>query len=268
MSCLHGKSFRNSFYNKEMINLKEVTFIIPIKIDSEDRLNNYKMIINHLTTLFDTNIIVCESDKESHESVLSIHDDIEYMFVKSDSEFFHRTKLLNLMTKKAGTNIVCNYDTDVLFPEIQYILAVNKIKEGCTLVFPYGGKFMDVPKRLFPLLRDNKFDEIYESDMDLAHPSSLGGAFFFDKIKYSEAGLENENFMSWGFEDNERISRLRKLNHTVCRTGGLLFHLNHERTINSVPEHPFYNQNMLEYNKINSLSKTQLEGYIKTWNWV
>ena len=34
------------------------------------------------------------------------------------------------------------------------------------------------------------------------------------------------------------------------------------------PSHDFYKQNMMEYNKINTLPKTQLEGYIKTWDWV
>lgn len=250
-----------------MIDLKDVTFIIPIKIDSEDRMNNYKMIIHHLTTLFETNIIVCESDLTSHESDLVIHDSIDYMFIKSDDEFFHRTRILNLMTKRATTNIVCNYDTDVLFPEQQYLSSINKIKDGCTLVFPYGGKFMNVPKHLFDMVRENRFHDIFEGDMELAHPSSFGGAFFFNKVNYTEAGLENENFMSWGFEDNERISRLKKLGYEVCRTPGLLYHLNHERTINSVPEHPFYKQNMVEYNKINSLPKHNLVEYIKTWSW-
>jgi aspartyl aminopeptidase len=74
--------------------------------------------------------------------------------------------------------------------------------------------------------------------------------------------------MSWGFEDNERISRLQKLNHQVSRVPGLLFHLNHQRGANSVPENPYYQKNMQEYYKINSMNKNQLEEYIKNWGWV
>lgn len=248
--------------------LKDVTFIIPIKIDFEDRLNNYKVVINHLTTLFDTNIIVCESDTKSNEDLLKIHKDIEYIFYEDTSGFFHRTKILNIMTKMSKTNIVCNYDTDVVFPEQQYLSAVNKIKEGCVMTFPYGGKFMNVPNKFFDLIKSNNFDKINENELELAHPNSVGGAFFFDREKYIKFGLENENFKSWGFEDNERVTRLTKLGAPICRVPGLLFHLNHKRGVNSVPENPFYRQNMYEFNKINSMTKTSLEEYIKTWSWL
>jgi len=250
-----------------MIDFKDVTFIIPIKLDSEDRLNNYRMIINHITSLFNTNIIVCESDKDSHEDLLKIHDSITYMFHKNDTEWFHRTMILNLMTKKSKTNIVCNYDTDVVFHEQQYINAANRIKKGDVMVFPYGGKFMCLPKQLFDMVRENKILEINENEMELAHPQSLGGAFFFNKELYTKAGLENENFVSWGFEDNERVTRLNKLQMTISRVPGILIHLDHERTVNSAPNHPFYHQNMMEYNKINGMDKNSLESYINTWSW-
>lgn len=250
-------------------NLKDVTFIIPIKLDSSDRLNNYITVINHLTNLFDTNIIVCESDKTSNENLLKIHEDVKYVFHENRSNYFHRTKILNIMTKMSNTNIVCNYDTDVVFPEQQYMSSVNEIKKNnCTIVFPYGGKFMNVPNKFFDLIKNNNFHEINEDLLELAHPNSLGGAFFFNKEKYAMAGLENENFMSWGFEDNERISRLQKLNHQVSRVPGLLFHLNHQRGADSVPENPYYQKNMQEYYKINSMNKNQLEEYIKNWGWV
>jgi len=190
------------------------------------------------------------------------------VFHQTDSEYFHRTLILNLMTKLSKTKIVCNYDTDVVFPEQQYINSVNKIKKGDTLVFPYGGKFMNVPKTFFQSITDNKFEDLNENDLELAHPNSLGGAFFFDKEKYNLAGLENENFISWGFEDNERINRLSKLGYIVSRSPGLLYHLDHERTVNSSPNHKYYGQNIDEFNKINNLSKSDLEDYIKTWHWI
>ncbi len=74
--------------------------------------------------------------------------------------------------------------------------------------------------------------------------------------------------MSWGFEDNERINRLKKLGHDFCRVPGILIHLDHERSINSVPENPFYRGNMMEFNKINHMSRLDLENYVKTWSWL
>jgi hypothetical protein len=128
-----------------MIDLKDVTFIIPILIDSEDRINNYNIVIDYLLKNFDTNIIVCESDNESHEDILK-RDGIKYMFVKNDG-LFHRTRLLNIMTKKAKTNIVVNYDIDVVFKPQQYVEARDAIKSGNYDVFyPYCVNFLNIRK--------------------------------------------------------------------------------------------------------------------------
>lgn len=250
-----------------MIDLKDVTFIIPIKLDSEDRVNNYKMVIEYLTSLFDTNIIVCESDVTSHREVLDIHKDVKYLFVENNEDYFHRTKLLNIMTKMATTNIICNYDVDVVFPKQQYILAIKKIKKGHAMCFPYGGPFMNVPKDLFNHVVNKEFHKIQEDDMELCHPNSLGGAFFFNKDIYMSIGLENENFKSWGYEDNERVMRMRKFGHSVERIGGFLYHLDHERNVDSVPENPYYKSNIAEFNKVSMMSPEQLATYVNSWHW-
>ena len=48
-----------------MENFKDVTFIIPVRFDSEDRRRNFKICIDYLLNNFDTNIIVLESDTEN-----------------------------------------------------------------------------------------------------------------------------------------------------------------------------------------------------------
>jgi hypothetical protein len=250
-----------------MIDLKDVTFIIPILIDSEDRINNYNIVIDYLLKNFDTNIIVCESDNESHENLLK-RDGIEYMFVKNDG-LFHRTRLLNIMTKKAKTNIVVNYDIDVVFKPQQYVQARDVIKfDNHDVCYPYGGNFLNVRKYYFPFVKENNLDGIDLDQCEISNPNSLGGALFFNKERYMEAGLENENFISWGFEDNERLGRLNILGYKVSRIGGALYHLDHKRTLNCVPEQPKYNNNMIEYNKVLRMSKDELIKYIKTWNWI
>lgn len=250
-----------------MIDLKDVTFIIPILIDSEDRMNNYNIVINYLLKNFDTNIIVCESDKESHEDTLK-RDGVNYMFIKNDG-LFHRTRLLNIMTKVAKTDIVVNYDIDVVFKPEQYIEARNAIKSGdFDICYPYGGNFMNVRKYYFNHIKENNLDGIDLDQCEIANPNSLGGAIFFSKEKYLQVGLENENFVSWGFEDNERIDRVLKLGYKVSRTRGVLYHLEHKRTINCTPEQPKYNDNINEYNKVIKMSKDELIKYIKTWEWI
>ena len=252
-----------------MINFKDVTFIVPVRFDSEDRRINFKISMNYLLKNFDTNIIVLDSDKESNEDfVNSISEKIIYIFEKNDEKLFHRTRLLNEMTKITKTNIVVNYDVDVIFKIQDYIDCKEKILNGCTMCFPYAGKFYDIPKKFFNKIESNNLNDIPLGECTLFNPNSVGGAFFFDKEKYSSIGLENENFISWGHEDWERIVRVQKMDHEMCRTDGDLFHLTHYRTPNSSDQNPFYQFNGQEFHRINNMNKEQLEKHIKTWSWI
>lgn len=252
---------------KNLIDLKDTTFIIPILLDSFDRLTNYYLTINYILNNFETNIIVWESDSESHEDLLKIPN-VNYIFEKSDNDLFHRTKILNNMTKLAATDIVINYDVDVVFDPNQYVKARNLVKlNKCTACYPYNGNFFTIRKPHFCHVKSNAVDKINLNECELTNSNSFGGAFFFNKQQYTEAGLENENFLSWGFEDNERITRLNTLGFTVGRVNGPLYHLEHKRTVNSGPEQTHYYKNMQEFHKINNMSKSQLTKYIQTWDW-
>ncbi len=172
------------------------------------------------------------------------------------------------MTKMAETEIVVNYDVDVIFPITQYVDAKKKIEEGCTMCFPYVGKFYDIPRKFFDLVNNDKLLEIPLGQCTLFNPNSVGGAFFFHKERYREIGWENENFISWGHEDWERIVRVQKMGYEMCRTMGDLFHLTHHRTPNSNDKNPCYQFNGQEYHKVKNMSKENLYNYIKKWNWL
>lgn len=252
-----------------MIDFSDVTFIIPIRFDSEDRKNNFKITINYLLNNFNTNIIVMESDTISNEDfVKNISNNIEYYYEKNDNKLFHRTRMLNEMTKKSKTNIVVNYDIDVLFKINQYLDSRDKLLNGYNFCFPYGGKFYDINKNYFEFIEKNDFDSINLNNCTLFNPNSLGGALFFNKNVYNEIGLENENFISWGHEDWERIVRIKKMGYEIARVDGVLYHLTHSRTFNSSEKNPHYYHNGAEFNKVNSMNSDQLREYIKTWRWI
>jgi len=251
-----------------MIDFKDVTFIIPIRFDSEDRKRNFRITINFLEKNFDTNIIVMESDKVSNENfVRSVSNNLDYIFEKDDSHLFHRTRLLNVMTKKSKTNIVVNYDIDVLFTLDQYIASKSTLDAGIDFVFPYSGKFYDVNLGNFTNIENNEFDKINLNNCMLFSSNSVGGAIFFKKDAYQKIGLENEKFISWGHEDWERVGRIGKMGYKIYRVDGVLYHLTHIRTHNSSGSNPMYNHNGNEYHKIMKMNKDQLQEYINTWGW-
>ena len=107
-----------------MIDLSNVTFIIPLRIDSDDRLRNIILSTSFLLSKFDCKVIIKESDDMSKfdtwarpliESIVDTKN-LTYIFEENYDEHFHRTRLLNEMILETTTDIVVNYDSDIILP--------------------------------------------------------------------------------------------------------------------------------------------------------
>ena len=68
----------------DKINLKEVTFTIPVRTDSQDRLDNLNLITSYISYHFDTNILIGE---ESFEPTLKPIENTTYFHYPSDNQF-------------------------------------------------------------------------------------------------------------------------------------------------------------------------------------
>lgn len=249
------------------IDLSDVTFTIPVKVESEQRLRNLETVINYLLKYFETSILVGEESKifkleHLKSKVKVIHYPVEYDWV-------HRTKILNALAKESKTPIISNYDTDVLFPVEQYVNAVNLIRsEDYDLVYPYAGPFLNMPENFCKEVQQNlSLNSVDPKACNCLHPSSVGGAVFWDRGAFFKCGMENEYFKSWGYEDNERLNRSQKLGYRVKRVAGNLFHLDHFRGKDSGFSNPFADQNKAEYIKVANMDKEHLKNYILTWPW-
>ena len=134
--------------NQMKDNLKDVTFIIPVRIESDDRLRNVITSLCYLNTVFDTNFIIHEHDKESiffTSALPQIEEycegdifNIHHSFIQTDEPLFHRQKVLNDMLMEVETSVVVNYDTDILLDKNSYKEAYKLIREGADLVYPYA----------------------------------------------------------------------------------------------------------------------------------
>ena len=134
------------------IDLSQATFIIPIRIESPDRLRNVVTTTAFLLENFKTNIIIKEVDKESvfQRDALPILKDIvdvdiwenfNFIFEESDDPLFHRQRILNEMIIESDTEIVINYDADAILPKESYELAYKGIMDGVyDVVYPYGSE--------------------------------------------------------------------------------------------------------------------------------
>ena len=242
------------------IDLKDVTFLIPVRIDSDDRINNLYTILNWIDKNFNTNVIVLESDYIPKVDYRIIPN-ISYHF--SYSVNFHRTRLLNEGMRLSKTNIVCFMDSDCLAKVQDTLLAVEEVRnDDKTISFPYDGMFNNISSSSVPYVLNEKNMTTIPS---LGYvKDSVGGMLFLNRNEYLKIGGENEKFNSWGFEDKERVTRGVKLGMYVKRTTGTLFHINHYRGIYSNSNSSYKNLEE-EYEKVKNISKEELINYIKTW---
>ena len=262
-----------------MIDLKNCTFIIPIRIESEDRMRNVVTVLAYLLKNFDTKVILKEVDVESvfEDQVLPqivdfLGDNINnltHVFEKSDDPVFYRMKILNEMIDMADTKVIANYDCDVLFKKETYVESVKMIMDGFDLVYPYG--FGNYQKQVF--IDDDGVSEFINEDFDFEvldkksrmYDAQYGHVQFVNRKSYILAGMENENFRGSSPEDKERFYRFDKMGYSVGRIDDIVYHLEHSRGSNSWPNsvqgNPYMKQNFDEWEKIQKMSENQLRSY-------
>lgn len=255
-----------------MIELTHTTFMIPVKIESDDRRVNLSIVVEYILKHFNTYIIIYEQDLTSKVPALfkpHWHPKVRHVFFPSDSQFFHKTRALNMMTKMSHTPVVVSYDSDILFPINQIADAANCVALGRKpFCYPFNTRLYHIEKNFIPTIQSTLDLASIGSNTALRHPAvPPGGAFFINKSKFFQCGLENENFISWGPEDQERLYRVVKLGFEVEFINGPIFHLDHSRTPNSNATHAQFARNEAEFNKIKSMSVGELRNYIGTWPW-
>lgn len=253
---------QNTDFGDYQVDLKDVTFTIPVMYDHEDRRQNLELVVCFLQKHFDTNIMVWETGAEPRLQHMSKF--VNYRFVQNDK--MHRTRMLNQMAEAATTPIIFNYDADVFFHPSQILESINKIRkneaDGC---YPYDGRFVRLDRSWFGKIQQTISTKELHSYVPKPHEetqTSYGGAVAWNKEKFFEGGGENENFISYGAEDFERYHRFSTLGYRLERVKGYLFHINHYIGANSNTSNPFFNQNQQEYEKVKSMSVDMLKKYI------
>ena len=258
--------------------LKDTTFIIPIRIESEDRMRNVITTLCYLLENFDTKVILKEVDTESvfqqqclpqiSEYVEDGIENLTHIFEKSDpvDNMFYRMRYLNEMLNMCETEVVANYDCDVLLPINTYLEAQKFITEGgFDVIYPYGqGPWQ---KKVYAtdemvskfLSNDCKFSHL-EKKVEIDNAES-GHAQFIRRSTYIEAGMENENFKAYSPEDKERIHRFVTLGYNVGRIENWVYHLEHARTPNSWLTNPHMENNFKLWELLRSLNKEELKQY-------
>ena len=248
------------------------TYIIPVRIDTQDRHDNLMLLLSYMQKLPNFNAIIIEADV-SQKISLSQTTRIKYIYEYDNDHVFHRTKYINMMLRHVTTDIVAVWDTDMIIP-------YNQIKESETLlmsgnadvVIPYDGRVYETPS----ILKDTLFREegiVYLQNnlaiLKLMYGcSSLGGCFMVNTVKYIESGMENETFYGWAPEDLERVKRWDILDYKIHRICGVGFHLSHSTMYKKQSLKPELSRvNHAELFRICAMRKDELQEDIRSWKW-
>jgi len=264
--------------------MNNLTFLMPCRIESDDRLKNIITTIGYLHHNFpECPIIVKENDQQSifSERVVPFIENIfgyfpkniEHIFEKSEESFFHKTRILNDLLLASKTDIVYNYDIDHLLPVNSYKIAYSMINDGdYDAVYCYGvGVYqylVDYPVEMFREFIESKFDlNVLNPGCNIC-PSVMGLGQMIRRQSEIDSYMWNENFMAWGPEDCEFLYRIQAMGNKVGRVNDMCYHLNHYRTFNSHYHNPKWQENTNLWNVIRTWDKQRLMDYYEQQKYV
>jgi len=249
------------------LDLTKSTFIIPVYYDSADRVSNAAVTISYLCKHLHTNILIYEYGPVCRtptilDQINTEGSNIEVLY-EEGSGIFHRTRYLNAMLERVETPVTVNYDIDVLLKPETYQKAQSAIMVGVDLHYPYF--FGDSQRKVNYAGREKLFNTgllwVLSPNEMVIDRSEYGHVQFFNTESYRNGGKEQEKFISYAPEDQERAYRFQKLGYRVEWGEGLIYHLEHSRGVNSNSDNPYFRRNHQLFEYIKSLSLEELKQY-------
>lgn len=256
----------------EKTNLTDFTFLIPLRIDTVNRLENTLVSIDYILSNFETTVSILEASGRN-TGLLNrlLPKEVNHVFLEDMDNIFHRTRYINQLVKSVDTEYIIVWDTDIIIPIGQLIQSVGLLREReADFVTPYKDKFLDtsdILRDLYIQTRDVGILEKHQGKMKaLYNPNPVGGAFLAHRQTYVDAGMENEKFYGWGREDGDRVNRWKILGYVHKHINGPIFHLSHERGLNSRFHSPKQDDvKTAELYRCTAMSKEELKTEIDNW---
>lgn len=220
-------------------NLRDVTFIMLVRQDSVQRIENTIAVTNYLLGHFHTRIHLLEASAFDNGILRALlGKKTDYRFVEDKDPLLHKTKYYNEMVRNVETPLLAIWDTDVIADKDQIMAVTDKLRSGeADMGYPYSGVCLETPpiiRELFLRTKNIRTLDRHKGKMVPLHNKPLcGGAVMADVGQYRRAGMENESYYGWGNEDFDRLYRWQNLAMKIYRTPNPLYHLLHPRGGNS-----------------------------------
>lgn len=253
--------------------MMDLTFLIPARIETEDRLRNIISSVTYLLRNVPAKVIVKEVSNRSLFKFRALPeikkyanvDNLTHIFEESHEPLFCKSKVLNDLIVAADTKIVANYDADCILPISSYHEAYRLINDDhADVVYPYQcGIYQWCADYNMEIFNEfiNKLDVSVLDKKKRLSNSTIGWTQFVNRQKYIDSFMMNENFISWGCEDDEFYYRMSVLGNRIKRVNDYVYHLEHSRTHNSWFSNPNFNNNYQLWNQIKRFDRRSLVEY-------
>jgi hypothetical protein len=220
------------------INLIDITFLILVRLDSVQRLENILTVTRALIKHFDTNIYVLEAAPYNNGLLEKLlNRKIIFKFIEDKDNILYKTKYYNALSRLVTTPYMGIWDTDIVIDKKAIIDSVSHLRNGADAVFPYNGWCYEIPeivKRLYFARKDIRLLYRHIEKLNLLYDKTLyGGGVFVNVARHLQAGGDNEQIYGWGNDDFVRYERWKSSNFNIYRSMNPLFHLCHPRGQNS-----------------------------------
>lgn len=260
--------------------MMDLTFLIPTRIETADRLRNIISTVSYLLKNVSAKVIVKEVSEYPNFHLKALPEIKKYvdthnltsLYEESNEPLFCKSRVLNDLIVASNTKIVANYDADCILPLSSYHNAYEMINMGdYDVVYPYQcGIYQWSVKYDFDTYEqfvgslDISFFDNYKSLSN----STIGWTQFIDRQKYIDSYMMNENFISWGCEDDEFYYRMSILGNRIGRVDDYVYHLEHSRTRNSWFSNPNFNANYKLWSRIKTFDKDSLMRYYENQDYI
>jgi len=260
--------------------MMDLTFLIPTRIESEDRLRNIISSVSYLLKHVPAKVIVKEVSHHPTFKFRAIPEirkyantsNLTYLYEETQESLFCKSKVLNDLIVASDTKIIANYDADCILPIESYFQAHDAINnDQVDVVYPYGcGVYQwraEYDQGIYEEFVNQLNVSILDKKKTLSN-STIGWTQFINRQKYIESYMMNENFISWGCEDDEFYYRMSVLGNRIGRIDNYVYHLEHSRTHNSWFSNPNFNNNWTLWNIIKTFDKERLVKYYESQDYL
>ena len=251
----------------------DLTFLIPTRIETEDRLRNIISSVSYILKHIPAKVFVKEVSPHPTFRFRAIPEikkyvdisNLTYFYEETQEQLFCKSKVLNDLIVESNTKVVANYDADCILPVNSYHHAYSIINDDLVdVVYPYQcGIYQwcaDYNQEIYDQFVNQLDVNVLDNSKRLSN-STIGWTQFINREKYINSYMMNENFVSWGCEDDEFYFRMSTLGNRIARVNNYVYHLEHSRTHNSWFSNPNFNNNWNLWNTIKTFDKDQLVQY-------